>query len=181
MNPHSDNNFDGPQEEEEWVSKSQRKREMHALQELGEKLTKLNPQQLATVPLDEEVLDAIELAHKLANKREAFRRHLQYLGKLMRSRDIEPIQQAIDAIEGQHNESQGKLHKLEKMREDLISGGNDALNQLIGEYHHLDRQKLRQLIRQAQKERSNNTPPIAFRKLFQYLKSELDQEQEQEF
>jgi ribosome-associated protein len=79
-------------------SKTQVKREMHALQDLGEKLVEMNEKQLAGIPVDETMLDAIHLARKLPRK-EARRRQLQFIGKLMREGNHEEIQAAVDKLQ----------------------------------------------------------------------------------
>ncbi len=170
--------FDDAHDHDEWdedyVSKSQMKRESEALQRLGEELVNLKPTELAKVPLDEELQDAIDLGHRLQGKREALRRHLQFIGRLMRSREIGDIEKAMDEIRSRHQGSNVRLHKLEQWRERLIEEGDSAINELLGQFHELDRQKLRQLIRQARKERQDNRPPAAFRELFQYLRGEIE-------
>ena len=163
---------------EEWEddlpSKSQLKRDSEALQELGVELVNLKPSELEKVPMDEELADAIELAHRLRGKKEAWRRHLQFIGRLMRSRDTDEIEQALDVIRSRHVAGNARMHKLELLREKLLEGGDEAVNELVAQYHELDRQKLRQLVRQARKERLENKAPAAFRELFQYLRGELE-------
>lgn len=160
--------YDGP-------SKSELKRESEKQQALGEALIALKPTELAKVPLDEELADAIELAHRLQGKREALRRQRQFLGRLMRSRDLEPIEQALAQIRSQHAAGNARLHRLEQWRERLLAGGDDAINALLAEHPLLDRQKLRQLVRQARKEQEAAKPLVAFRELFQYLRSEMEE------
>ncbi|ATG75257.1 hypothetical protein CGX12_07210 [Zobellella denitrificans] len=161
-------------DEIEWVSKSEMKRESHALQQLGESLVKLKPSELAKVPLDEELQDAIALAHRLGNKREALRRHLQFIGKLMRSRDVSAIQEALAAFDHKSAVANAHFHKLELWRDRLIKEGDKGVDALLAEYRELDRQKLRQLARQGRKELAAGLPPKAYRELFQYLKQQLE-------
>ena len=160
--------------EDDYPSKSQLKRESEALQNLGVELVNLKPSELAKVPMDEELADAIELAHRLRGKKEAWRRHLQFIGRLMRSRDTAEIEQALDVIRSRHVAGNARMHKLELLREKLLENGDEAVNELVAQYHELDRQKLRQLVRQARKERLENKAPAAFRELFQYLRDELE-------
>jgi ribosome-associated protein len=174
MNNQFDENY-ADEWEDDYPSKSQLKRDSEALQDLGEELVNLKPSELEKVPMDEDLADAIELAHKLKGKREAWRRHLQYIGRLMRSRDTTEIEQALDVIRSRHVAGNARMHKLELLRERLIEQGDEAINELLGKYHELDRQKLRQLVRQAKKERNDNKPPVAFRELFQYLREELEE------
>lgn len=165
------NEIDWTDDEEEiiWVSKSEIKRDAEHLKKLGESLINLNPANLAKIPLDDNVRDAIELAQKL--KMEARRRQIQYIGKLLRNVDPEPIQEALDKVENRHNQQLALLHKLEQTRDQLVEQGDAVLNELIAEYPDLDRQHLRNLIRAAQKEKAANKPPKNYREIYQYLKS----------
>ena len=159
---------DENQEEIIWVSKSEIKRDAEQLKKLGAKLVELTQTNLEKIPLDEILLDAVELAQRL--QKEAKRRQLQYIGKLLRNIDVEPIQEALDKLENKHNQQQVILHKLELLRDELIAKGDDALADLFNSYPQTDRQHLRNLIRSAQKEKEQNKPPKAYREIFQYLK-----------
>ena len=159
---------DENQEEIIWVSKSEIKRDAEQLKKLGAKLVELTQTNLEKIPLDEILLDAVELAQRL--QKEAKRRQLQYIGKLLRNIDVEPIQEALDKLENKHNQQQVILHKLELLRDELIDKGDDALTDLFNSYPQTDRQHLRNLIRSAQKEKEQNKPPKAYREIFQYLK-----------
>lgn len=121
------------------------------------------------MPLDDDLRDAVELAQRL--RLEARRRQIQYIGKLLRNLDPEPIQEALDKVENRHNQQLALLQKLELIRDQLIEQGDTALNPLLEEYPSLDRQHLRNLIRSAQKEKQANKPPKNYREIFQYLKS----------
>ncbi|QIZ77901.1 ribosome biogenesis factor YjgA [Ferrimonas lipolytica] len=161
--------------EDDWISKSQLKRDAEQIQKIGEELLALNPGQLAKVPLDEDLIAALELAHKIRNKNEAYRRQRQYIGKLMRSRDIEPIEAAMNIFRNESALANQRFHQLEQLRDNLIGGGNDALQQALAEHPNLNAelQRLRQLIRQAAKEQSQNKPPKASRELFKLLRELL--------
>lgn len=159
---------DENQEEIIWVSKSEIKRDAEQLKKLGAKLVELTQTNLEKVPLDETLLDAVELAQRL--QKEAKRRQLQYIGKLLRNTDVEPIQEALDKIENKHLQQQVVLHKLELLRDELIEQGDTALTRLLNDYPQADRQQLRNLIRSAKKEREQNKPAKAYRELFQCLK-----------
>lgn len=156
------------QEEIIWVSKSEIKRDAEALKKLGEKLVELTPAKLGKIPLDDNLQEAVFLAQRL--QKEARRRQLQYIGKLLRNTDVEPIQEALDKIENKHLQQQVVLHKLELLRDELIEQGDTALTRLLNDYPQADRQQLRNLIRSAQKEREQNKPAKAYRELFQCLK-----------
>ena len=160
---------DEDQEEIIWVSKSEIKRDAEDLKQLGEKLMNLTKANLTKVPLDDSLKDAIELAQRL--QKEARRRQLQYIGKLLRSIDAEPIREALEKIENKHNQQQAMLHKLEILRDELVAKGDAALTDLLNEYPSTDRQQLRNLIRAAQKEKEQNKPSKAYREIYQILRS----------
>ena len=152
-----------------WVSKSEIKRDAEDLKQLGEKLVNLTKANLTKVPLDDSLKDAIELAQRL--QKEARRRQLQYIGKLLRSIDAEPIREALEKIENKHNQQQAMLHKLEILRDELVAKGDVALTDLLNEHPSADRQQLRNLIRAAQKEKEQNKPSKAYREIYQILKT----------
>ena len=160
---------DEDQEEIIWVSKSEIKRDAEDLKQLGEKLVNLTKANLTKVPLDDSLKDAIELAQRL--QKEARRRQLQYIGKLLRSIDAEPIREALEKIENKHNQQQAMLHKLEILRDELVAKGDASLTDLLNEHPSADRQQLRNLIRAAQKEKEQNKPSKAYREIYQILKT----------
>ena len=160
---------DEDQEEIIWVSKSEIKRDAEDLKQLGEKLVNLTKANLTKVPLDDSLKDAIELAQRL--QKEARRRQLQYIGKLLRSIDAEPIREALEKIENKHNQQQAMLHKLEILRDELVAKGDVALTDLLNEHPSADRQQLRNLIRAAQKEKEQNKPSKAYREIYQILRA----------
>lgn len=168
------------EEDEEiiWVSRSELKRDMEDLQKLGEELVTLKPSVLAKFPLDDDLRIAITDAQRF--EKEAKRRQLQFIGKLMRNRDPEPIQAALDKLRNKHNQQAIELHKLEKMRDRIVLEGDKAINDLMIQYPEADRQKLRQLARQAKKEQDTNKPPKAFREIFQYIKSLKKDDEDEE-
>ncbi|WP_280290801.1 ribosome biogenesis factor YjgA [Pseudomonas sp. BN417] len=154
-------------------SKSQIKRELHALQDLGERLTTLKPDVLAKLPLT----DALQRALAEAPKHKAHiarKRHLQYIGKLMREQDIEAIIGLVDQLDSSTREYNERFHALERWRDRLIEGGDAALESFVVEYPDTDRQHLRGLIRHAQHEAAHNKPPAAARKVFKYIR-DLDE------
>lgn len=163
--------FDWEDEEQEeiiWVSKSEIKRDAEELKQLGEKLVNLTKTNLTKVPLDDSLLEAVELAQRL--QKEARRRQLQYIGKLLRGMDVEPIRNALDKIENKHHQQQAMLQKLEILRDKLVEQGDTALTDLLNDYPTADRQQLRNLIRVAQKEKAQDKPLKAYREIYQVLK-----------
>jgi len=135
----------------EVVSKSQLKRDSLALQALGRQLVALPAEHLARIPLDAQVLEAIELAKRIRNKRSALKRHYQFLGKLLRARDAGPIHAALAEIELEAGESIQRHHRAERWRDRIVDEGIDAIEALLDEVDGADRQRLRQLCRNYQK------------------------------
>ncbi len=164
-------NQKAPWEEEEeiiWVSKTEMKHDMDDLQKIGEELVELKPAVLEKFPLPEELFDAVRDAQRFKN--EARRRQLQYIGRLMRNIDPEPIQAALDKLRNKHSQATAVLHKLEQLRERVIEEGDSAINDVMATYPQADRQRLRQLYLQANREKKGNKPPKASREIFQLLK-----------
>ncbi|MFT4769912.1 MAG: ribosome-associated protein [Glaciecola sp.] len=155
---------------DEGPSKSARKREMTALQELGEALCALSPRELKKIPIDDEDLHAAIEESSRIRQNSAMRRHRQYIGKLMRRIDPEPLQRALDALYQSRKDKTLLFQELEVLRDTLISDGDQALGQVIDKHPEADRQQLRQLIREAQKEAAADKPPAASRRLFRYLR-----------
>lgn len=143
-------------ESEEWVSKSQLKREMEYRQKLGDKILGLKKSQQDQLNLTEDLIAAIEEAKRI-KKNEALRRHKQYIGKLMREIDLAPIELYFERLENSHDINTRAFHELEDLRERLITGDNKTIGEAIERFPTIDRQKLRQLVRNAQKERKINT------------------------
>lgn len=159
------------QDEDEiiWVSKSEIKHDAEALKDLGAELVDLGKNALERVPLDEDLRTAIELAQKI--KKEGRRRQLQLIGKMLRARDIEPIQTAFGKLKNRYNQQVLLFHKLEMLSDRLVEEGDDAISFVLGLYPEADRQQLRSLARNAQKEQATNKPPKAYRQIFQYLRN----------
>ncbi len=149
-------------------SKSQKKRDATALQELGAQLTKLNEEQLQLIPLPQNLLDAI-LAARNIHQHGGLKRQLQYIGKLMRDIDPQPIKQALSKLQRQRHHESAKLHQIETWRDQLIQDSTTVLTELLTSFPQLDKQYLRQLVRNAQNESRQQKPPKSARKLFKYL------------
>ncbi len=160
---HQDPDFEAP-------SKSELKRRMTALQELGETLTGLSDKQLQKIPMeDPQLVQAITEARSIQSN-SARRRHMQFIGKLMRNIDPGPIQQALDQLHREQRESAGQFHELENLRDEILRQGVKGVEQVLSKWPDADRQHLRQLVLQHQREVSSNKPPAASRKLFRYLR-----------
>lgn len=151
-------------------SKSQIKREMLSLQKLGEELAGCSNDILSKCDLPENLLSAIEVFQRLPNKHGAKRRQIQFIGKLMRPLDEETLQ-LIEQHLHQHDDIEKKqAHEAEQLRERLLDGDTQAMDLLIARYPGLEIQQLRQLIRQALKEREQNRTPVSARKIYKLLR-----------
>jgi ribosome-associated protein len=149
-------------------SKSEVKRAMQALQDLGEQLVALNKDRLAKIELPEDLRQAVRDAQRFT-KHEARRRQLQYIGRLMRDVDPAPIQAALDEINGVSAAANARQHALERLRAQLIED-EAVLGEIARRHPGADLQHLRQLRRNALKEQAENKPPRAFRELFRVLR-----------
>ena len=160
-----DNGYDRP-------SKSQLKREMHALQELGQALVDLPKDALKRMPMPEDLADAVREARRITDH-EGKRRQLQYVGRVMRSLaddETAALRTALDAQRGVNKAATARLHWIERTREKLLAS-DDALTEFLRQHPDADIQEGRTLIRNARKEAQQGKPPRYFRELFQWVKT----------
>jgi ribosome-associated protein len=155
-------------EEELPPSKTRIKKQMHELRDLGKELTELGKDQLAQLDIPESLCDAIR-EMKNINKFGAQRRQMQYIGKLMRGVDPAPILAKLDAWKGKSQHHIAYMHQLERWRDRLLEN-DSALTELLAAYPEADAQRLRTLIRNAQKEMEAQKLPKNFREIFQVLR-----------
>ena len=156
-----------------WISKSQRKRECNALQEIGDRLLQLSPEQLALIDLPSELSDALNEAHRIRSN-SALKRQRQYVGRIMRGCDSHKIEQQLNAVIHKHDTNTAQFKKLEKWRDRLIAHDSEVMTEIIDELPDLDRHHVHNLVRQASKEASADKPPAASRKLFKYLREMIE-------
>ncbi|MBJ9212550.1 ribosome-associated protein [Citrobacter freundii] len=157
-----------------WVSKSEIKRDAEELKHLGVELVKLGKNALDKIPLDADLRAAIELAQRI--KMEGRRRQLQLIGKMLRQRDVDPIRQALDKLKNRHNQQVVVFHKLEQLRDRMVDGSDEAIEEVMNLWPDADRQQLRSLVRNARKEKAGNKPPKSSRLIFQYLRELAENE-----
>ncbi len=158
-------------DQQEEISKTRLKQQMHELQDLGEALVDLPKDKLNQLDLPETLRDAVLDARRIT-AHGGRKRQLQYIGKLMRSVDPAPIQLKLDQWNGNHAEETALLHRLENWRKRLIDD-DDALSGFLAEYPGFDVQQLRTLIRNARKEAQQQKPPKSSRELFRTLREGL--------
>jgi len=170
--PHSANDIDDltPEMEEELKSKTEIKKEMHQLQDFAQSLVEMSKHQRSLIPLSEDLKDAMMVADKIKNKHEALRRHIRHIAKILLETDLAPIHQAIDVMANKHQQATAKFVRLETLRDELIEQGNDAVESALVEFEHMERQKLKQLVRHAAKEKKAEKLGKHYRNLFAYLK-----------
>jgi ribosome-associated protein len=152
-------------------SKSQLKREMTALQELGQALVDLPKDALKRMPMPEDLMDAVQEARRITDH-EGKRRQLQYVGRVMRSLndgEVEALRTALEAQRGTNRAATARLHWIERTREQLLAG-DEAFTAFINAHPNADPQAGRTLIRNARREAEQNKPPRYFRELFQWIK-----------
>ena len=148
-------------------SKTQRKAEMSALQALGEALLNVGPARRAELDLPERLVDALDAAQRIT-RREARRRQLQFIGRLMRDVDAAPIRTRLAQWADAPNAEKARLHTLERWRERLLAQ-DDALDRLCAEHRAADRARLADLVDAVHAERAHGRPPRAYRELFRAL------------
>jgi ribosome-associated protein len=157
-------------------SKTQRKKEVHALQDLGEALVALSEEQLARIALPERLRDAVMEARRIT-RFEAKRRQLQYIGKLMRGVEAGPIRSALDAAHARSRGEAAAHRHIEDWRERLLADAG-AADALAAEYPRADGRRLRALARAALRERTEGRPPRSYRALYQEIRSVLASDEE---
>ncbi|HZQ59701.1 MAG TPA: ribosome biogenesis factor YjgA [Casimicrobiaceae bacterium] len=167
-------------EEERPPSKTRRKAAMHALQDIGVALVELETRQfnafVQEVELPENLRDALAEARGI-RAHGGRKRQLQYIGKLMREVDAQPITQWLDRLAHGQREGSARQHALERWRDRLLDEP-DALDRLMAEHPTLDRPRLRALITKARTERAEGSAPHAYRDLFRALKAILKQDED---
>jgi len=166
--PQSANDID--EFELELKSKTEIKREMHQLQDFAQRIIEMSKHQRSRLPLSQDLLDAMIVADKIKNKHEALRRHIRHVAKILLETDLEPIHHAIDVMANKHQQETAKFVRLEQLRDELIDNGNDAVEAALLEFTDMERQKLRQLIRLAAKEKQAEKIGKHYKNLFTYLK-----------
>lgn len=154
-------------EEDDFISKTRRKKEMTALQDVGKELVRLSPEQLARIEMPAELRQALADARRFT-KHEAVRRQLQYIGRLMRDIDSGPIVEQLAALKAPSRRQTALFHVAEKWREALLADA-EAVTRFAQEFPDADPEKLRALVAAAHEERRTQQPPRQFRELFHVL------------
>ena len=154
-------------------SKTRRKKDSHDLQDLGEALVAMPDGRLVDLPMDESLLDAIR-QYRVTRTHEGKRRQMQYIGKLMRRNDPEPLREAVASMQLGHAKDALALHDAERWRAELVAS-DDALTTWMADHPQADVQQLRSLIRAARKDASvapEQRSGRAFRDLFKFIRQQ---------
>lgn len=159
-------------EQEEFDSRSDIKRAAQAVTELAETVAQLSEDQIKRLQLPGTFTDAV-LLYKQIGKGPALKRQKLYLGKLLRDNEslIVEIKEKLAEIELKQKQQNAHFHKLEQWRDRLVLEGDPALHELLDVYPQVDRQQMRQWMRNAKREQDQNKPPKSAREIFKYLKS----------
>ncbi len=155
-------------------SKTERKKQMHALQTLGVQLVELSHDQFARLDLPDDLREAVDFAHRVKGH-EARRRHMQYLGKLMRRVDADAIRAALERVTGESRAAVSLMHRAEVWRDRLLDD-DEALTAFIAEHPDAETQWLRSAIRASRRERESQQSPKHTRELYRRLHQHLENE-----
>jgi ribosome-associated protein len=158
--------------EAEFVSRTKKKQQVEELQRLGAALIALPPAQLDALALPAILVAAVREAQRITSH-EARRRQVQFIGKVMRKIDPEPVRAAIAEVTGHTAATRARQRRLEQWRERLI-GDDAAFTEYAGGHAGADLQAIRTLIRNARKEIAEGKPPRAQRELFRLLREALE-------
>ena len=151
-------------------SRSQRKREVEALQKLGVRLAELTPEQLRHIDIRPDLRAAVEQLRAITT-RGARRRQMQYIGALMRALDTTDIQDALGAIDRGHAREVEWERRIERWRDRLVEGDEAVLEEIVARHPEVDRQRLRQLARNAHHAPEGPERTRAARVLFRFLRA----------
>jgi ribosome-associated protein len=156
-------------EETAGISKTRRKRAMEELQALGEALAALPAERLKKIELPGELREAIGLYQSMSRQDDARRRQMQYIGRLMRQAEEEPIRAALCQARGDSAAETARLHRVERLRAALMED-EAALPEILGSHPGIDSVRLRSLRRAALREKEEGRPPRSYRAIFRILK-----------
>jgi ribosome-associated protein len=159
-------------EDGEFISKTQRKKQMHDVQSLGVALTKLSPEQLARLDMPETLRDAI-LEAKRFTKHEAIRRQAQYIGRIMRNMDVEPLAAQLAAMHAPTNRDTALFHLAEQWRTDILADPATTIARFVSEFPGIDARALAALAEKARAERDAERAPKHYRELFHTLNAAI--------
>jgi ribosome-associated protein len=154
-------------EEDDFISKTRRKKQMHALQDVGAQLVALPAEELARIDMPETLREAVADARRFT-RHEARRRQMQYIGRIMRDIDAGPIAEQLAALKAPSKRQTALFHVAERWRQELLADG-EALERFVKEFPEADPQRLRAMVDEAREEKRASRAPRRFRELFHLL------------
>ena len=155
------------EEFEEVKSKSQLKRELQELKDFGRQLIALPIKDLRKLGLDDDLFEAVSDAQHMSHG--ALKRQTGFIGGLIANSDYEELQANLAKLKQLHHGEVKQFHQLEEWRDALLSGDAEIMTQLHHQFVDFDSQYVRQLVRNASKEKKQDKPPKSARLLFKYL------------
>ena len=150
--------------DDDFISKTQRKKQMHELQGVGAQLVKLSAERLAAIRMPETLREAIMAAQGIT-RHEARRRQLQYIGRLMRDIDAAPIAAQLAEFHAPSKRQSALFHVAERWRQELLDDPT-AIERFVKDFPEADQKRLSDLDHAARTDRGSGRPPRAFRELF---------------
>ncbi len=154
-------------------SKSQRKRDMTALQELGEDLTTLSRKQLDKLPLSDTLLAALAEYNRLPPSHGARRRQLQFIGKVMRDENHDEIQAELDKMRTPDRAQVRRAQLIEEWGDRLLAGNEDDINGFVTQWPLAERQAIRAIVRNYSKD-DEEAARVHRRRLMSYIKEYIE-------
>ena len=154
-------------EDDDFISKTRRKRDAHELQDLGKALVKLSREELGRIDMPERLREAVDECRRFT-RHEAIRRQMQYIGRIMRDIDSAPIAAQLRQIEAPSKRQTALFHVAERWRDEILADPG-AVARFVQEYPHADAQRLRELSERARAEKRTSKPPRQYRDLFHAL------------
>ena len=155
--------------QDDYISKTEKKRELALVQEIAEKLLSLNSSELAEMGLQQEVLDEVAKTLKIKSHG-ARRRQLRYLIQVIFNCGYLTIQAALEDISKGRNALNNRFHLMERLRDGIVGGSSDAVQNTLEKFPEADRQHLRNLQRNILKEKTESGKSRMARVVFKYLR-----------
>lgn len=154
-------------EDDDFISKTRRKKQVTELQRVGAELVGLSAEQLARIRMPENLREAVEEARRFT-RHEARRRQLQYIGRIMRDIDAAPIVAQVAALKAPSRRQTALFHVAERWRDELLADPG-AFDRFVSEFPEADPQRIRVLVDEARAEKRGARSPKQFRQLFHLL------------
>ncbi|NRA60050.1 MAG: DUF615 domain-containing protein [Psychrobium sp.] len=157
-------------EQEDWVSRSELKRQADDYHTLGRIIMDLSDNMRKKIPMTEDLRAAVNLANRIRHTKEGFRRQMQWVAKVLRNSDVEEIRYALDQFKKRDKRLAVEQAKIDRVRDKIVKEGDSAINDFVAQFPEADRQKLRLLARQVNKEAKAEKPAKAAKELSKYIK-----------